>query len=213
MPNFYAYHMNLSGKNQVDKLLAENQIAIGWSRARGLLNTTLTEEAFNAELDAVYDFSTDRERNRARKECWQFLREMNVGDIVAVKKNNFFHFVRVEGRPRHHEVDDDTAIRRQIVKLRDDSIHLDNLPEPLRSNLQFRPMSVVRSFLLNDVLAFLGIDPEDAVDQAEALEADRLLMEATGSYVIPPKDELIIDRKHADVSAALYKHLDGKGLR
>jgi hypothetical protein len=41
MPRAFAFRLKPSHKDRVEEHLRDNQIAIGWSRARGLLDPTL----------------------------------------------------------------------------------------------------------------------------------------------------------------------------
>lgn len=145
---------------------------------------------------------------------WRFTQEVKVGDIVIVPHFGDAHFLRVTGEPTYlaHKVKDDTAIRREIRKLK--TVKRLDLPSQIRQGLVFRGhASVSLDHIKDEVLNFLGIDPEILAEEEEAVRADKLMHEAMGAYAIPAKDEITVTRRHADVFAALVEHLQAKGLK
>ena len=220
MPNVYAYRLAPSGFDHVVALLNANQIAIGWSKARNLIDRNLTIDDFRTELSKVYEDHQGKDRNeryrlsKSTTQTWRFLRELAIGDIVLVPHEKKAHFLRVAGEPIYidHPAQPDTSLRRDITKIK--TVDFSDLPDAIRIKITgFRPASLVLDEIKEDVLAFLGLDPVVVAQEERSEQATRLLMEAIGSYQIGPKDGKTVDRRHADVSKDLIKHLESKGRK
>lgn len=105
--------------DRIQEALKENQIIIGWSKARGLLNEKLTWEEFrNIILNAYssYQKKTLRSVGSAAGHMWRFIREMKKGDFVVVPCGDKFYVAEIEGEAIYNEkkVNDDTAYRRSV---------------------------------------------------------------------------------------------------
>jgi hypothetical protein len=100
----------------VPEALSENQIIIGWAKAKGLLNPSLTWEQFREILRQKYYSGEDtfQRAGAAAGHMWRFIRKMNKGDFVVVPHRSEFYVADVEGPAIYHEnkVVDDTAYRR-----------------------------------------------------------------------------------------------------
>ncbi|NRQ17679.1 hypothetical protein [Ensifer sesbaniae] len=217
MPNVYAYRLAPSGIDRVSQLLKDNQIAIGWSDLdeQTALSPSVSKEEIRQKLTALYPQLTAKNRiTYGTNQVWRFTQEVKVGDIVIVPHFGDAHFLRVTGEPTYlaHKVKDDTAIRREIRKLK--TVKRLDLPSQIRQGLVFRGhASVSLDHIKHEVLNFLGIDPEILAEEEEAVRAEKLMHEAMGAYAIPAKDEITVTRRHADVFAALVEHLQAKGLK
>ncbi|ANL70426.1 hypothetical protein AMC83_CH00388 [Rhizobium phaseoli] len=217
IPNIYAYRLAPSGIDRVVELLEDDQIAIGWSELdeQTVLNSSITKDEIREKLAVLYpQLAAEKRITHGTNQVWRFIQEVKVNDIVIVPHLGKAHFLRVIGGPIYlsHKVKDDTAIRRDISKLK--TIAISNLPSAIREGLVFRGHASIRLEHIKDaVIDFLGIDRELAAEENEAVRAEKLMYEAMGSYVIPAKDEIIVTRKHAAVSEALIRHLQSKGLK
>lgn len=217
MPNVYAYRLAPGGADRVVPLLKDNQIAIGWSKLdqQTALSRSVSKDEIRQRLTTLYPALSAKKRIAyGTNQVWRFTQEVSVGDIIVVPHFGNAHFLRVTGEPIYlrHKVEDDTAIRREIRKLK--TVVRSELPTPIRQCLVFRGhASVSLEHIKDEVLHFLGIDPEVAAEEEEIARAEKLMMEAMGSYVIPAKDETIVSRRHADVFEALVRHLQARGLK
>jgi len=107
-----------SGIDKVPEALDSNQIIIGWAKAEGLLDPSLTWEQFREIIRRAYyaDENTLRRTGSAAGHMWRFIREMNKGDLVVVPYGPQFYIAEVEGSAIYgpNEVADDTAYRRPV---------------------------------------------------------------------------------------------------
>lgn len=103
--------------------LEANQIAIGWSRARGLRNKNLSWEEFRQIVSDEYyrEEENMRRAGSAAGNMWRFIREMNQGDLVVVPHGANFYVAEVNGPPTYDEteLDNDAAYRRDVNWLND----------------------------------------------------------------------------------------------
>ncbi|MGO8220630.1 hypothetical protein ACC794_02880 [Rhizobium ruizarguesonis] len=217
IPNIFAYRLAPSGIDRVVELLEENQMAIGWSELdeQTVLNLAVTKDEIREKLASLYpQLAAQKRITHGTNQVWRFIQEVKINDIIIVPHLGEAHFLRVIGNPIYlsHKVNDDTAIRRGISKLK--TIAKSHLPSAIREGLVFRGhASIGLDHLKDSVMDFLGIDGELAAEEDEAARVEKLMHEAMGSYVIPAKDEIIVTRKHAAVSDALIRHLQAKGLK
>lgn len=127
-----------SGTDRLPQALASNQIIIGWSKAKGLLNPKLTWEEFREIFHNTFYRSESnlRKAGAAGGHMWRFLREMQVGDLVVVPYGSEFYLASIKGEPTYTEskVDEDTAYRRDVAWL--------NQKRPI-------PRTIARSALLS----------------------------------------------------------------
>ena len=111
------------GKFGVEEALDANQIAIGWSRARGLLDESLSRKEFRQIVSDEYYRGEEnmRRAGSAAGNMWRFIREMNQEDLVVVPYGANFYVAEVNGSPIYDEseLDNDTAYRRNVKWLND----------------------------------------------------------------------------------------------
>ncbi|UEQ85944.1 hypothetical protein [Rhizobium sp. AB2/73] len=217
MPNVYAYRLKPSNNNQVKNLLDDGQIAIGWSHAR-VVDDTLTKEDVRREISRRYPrIEAEGKLTKDTNQVWRFLRELQIGDIVIVPDGDDVHFLRVIGHPVFLEdkiEKEDTAIRRDVVRVIPTPVNRSDLPAAIRNKLNFRGLASVKLDPVKDeVLAFLSLDGEVAAAEEQAEERARLLLEAIGSYRVSARDEKLIARKHAEVLRALVELLKSQGVK
>ncbi len=165
MPRAFAFRLKPSHVDRVQELLRDNQIAIGWSRARGLLDPTLDRAGFRIELDRSYPDLAPRKRlGHDTNHVWRFIREVGIGDVVVVPHGNNVHFLEVTSDPKFlaDKVEGDTAIRRDVRPLLGGkSVSRRSLPPELRRMLSFRDTSKDLSAVLNGVLAIAKVTVGD----------------------------------------------------
>lgn len=236
MPNAYAFRLKPSKIDRVLELLAVNQIAIGWSKAKGLDDPKLTFADFRAEVGNRYPEIVKRKRvGHDAGHLWRFIRKMNIGDVVVVPRGNNIHFLQVTSDTKYlaKEVKEDTAYRRDVCELPGSPAFRPSLPAKLRKALCFRDTSIDLSHLLNDILSVTSLPtaPLIAVESSEEVRSSvglwRSAFESTdlkssgssaaGLYVselgvwlkaIPPKAGELSYHNEAGTIAA-----DGKNLR
>lgn len=88
-----------SGHDMVRESLDSDQILIGWTEARGLLDENLDREAFREIVRQAYyvDQPDLRVAGAAAGHLWRFIREMGVGDLVVVPFGSSFYVAKVDG--------------------------------------------------------------------------------------------------------------------
>ncbi|MCC6906793.1 MAG: restriction endonuclease [Phycisphaerales bacterium] len=107
-----------SGIDRMQEALRCNQLIIGWAKATGLLDGSLSWESFREIIRLAYHAGERdlRGAGRGAGNMWRFIRDMHVGDLVVVPYGSAFYLARVTGPatydPAH--VNDDTAYRRRV---------------------------------------------------------------------------------------------------
>jgi predicted Mrr-cat superfamily restriction endonuclease len=119
----FVLRISPSGVDRVDVALGDNQIIIGWSEAKGLLDDNLTWEQFRKIIQDCY-YSGEKDLRRAGSaggNMWRFIREMKKEDLVVVPHGDEFYIAEVDGPATYDpsKVDDDTAYRRPVKWLND----------------------------------------------------------------------------------------------
>ena len=81
----FVLRISPNGIDGVPEALASNQIIIGWAEAKGLLNENLSWEKFRTIVSDTYyaDQENMRKAGAASGHLWRFIREMNIGDLLA----------------------------------------------------------------------------------------------------------------------------------
>jgi hypothetical protein len=175
MINAFAFRLRPSHIDKVEALLAENQIAIGWSKAEGLLTPGFSKEDFRKEV--AHHYPDIVQRNWVGQDVnhlWRFIREMKKGDIVVVPHDDDVHFVQVTSEAMYlaHQANDDTAIRRDVIPLLGGKpISRASLPSALRKALAFRNTSKELSAVLDEVLAIVDLKKRDPSSELFAVES------------------------------------------
>ncbi len=109
--------------DRVPQALEANQIIIGWSRAEGLLDLALSWKQFREIVRRAYyaDAPSLRKAGSAAGNLWCFIREMKLGDLVAVPYGPQFYVAKVTGEATRDPalVEEDTAYRRSVEWLND----------------------------------------------------------------------------------------------
>jgi predicted Mrr-cat superfamily restriction endonuclease len=111
-----AFIVRISGDEQ--KMLRENEIMVGWSKAEGLLNPDLTKDEFREIIRKQY-FPKDEDMRRtgqATGDIWRFVREIMLGNYVVVPTEAGFYIGKVTGPAYYDEmrIFNDTAYRRKV---------------------------------------------------------------------------------------------------
>ncbi|MDH5773437.1 MAG: restriction endonuclease [Nitrospirota bacterium] len=119
----FVLRISPNGIDGVPEALASNQIIIGWAEAKGLLNENLSWEKFRTIVSDTYyaDQENMRKASAASGHLWRFIREMNIGDLLAVPCGSDFYVAEVSDPATYDEskVKDDTAYRRNVNWLND----------------------------------------------------------------------------------------------
>ena len=133
MTNQQAFVLRIAPSNidRVPEALTVNQIIIGWSKAKGLLDANLSWEQFREIIRDAYYSGEDslRKAGAASGHMWRFIREMNKGDLVVVPCRSEFYVAEIEGSATYdaNKVADDTAYQRPVQWL--------NGKKPIRRDL------------------------------------------------------------------------------
>jgi predicted Mrr-cat superfamily restriction endonuclease len=102
----------------VPEALTSRQLIIGWSKAKGLLEPTLTWEQFREIVRKAYyaDEPTRRKAGAAAGHLWCFIREMKRDDLVVVPYGRDFYVAKVSKPAIYDEtkVEDGSAYRRCV---------------------------------------------------------------------------------------------------
>jgi predicted Mrr-cat superfamily restriction endonuclease len=104
------------GQDKVREALASGELIIGWAKAAGLLDPSLTWEQFREVVRNAYyaDQPNLRAAGAAAGHLWRFIREMKPADLVVVPHSSEFFVAEVSGPATYDpaRVDDDSAYRR-----------------------------------------------------------------------------------------------------
>lgn len=114
----FVLRISPSGIDRVNIALSNNQIVIGWAKAKGLLDKNLSWEEFRKIISEVYyaNEGSFRKAGVASGHMWRFIREMNIGDLIVVPHGANFYVATVSGDATHDEskTPEDTAYRRNV---------------------------------------------------------------------------------------------------
>ena len=140
----------------IENALEADQIAIGWSSARGLTNKGLSREEFRQIVSDEYYRNEEnmRKAGLAAGKLWKFIRDMNDGDLVVVPCGPDFFVAKVIGPPTYDEskIDGDAAYRRDVNWLNDKNSFLRTSAEPaLMLRMKTRGACVSASDLLPQI--------------------------------------------------------------
>ena len=107
----------------VKQALECNQIAIGWSKAYGLLDLELSWDKFRQIISDKY-YPTERDMRKAGQAAghmWRFIRDMNKGDLVVVPDSPDFYVAEVSGSATYdkNNIEVDAAYRRPVKWIND----------------------------------------------------------------------------------------------
>ncbi|MHA1125345.1 MAG: hypothetical protein ACTSQX_06895 [Candidatus Heimdallarchaeota archaeon] len=83
----------------IEKMLNEDEIMIGWSKAEGLIDESLSREEFREVIHKQY-FPLEDQKHRAGQvagDLWRFIRDMGRDHFILVKSDGGFYIGRVAG--------------------------------------------------------------------------------------------------------------------
>lgn len=148
--------------DRIDEALAENQIIIGWARAKDLLNIHLSWEEFREVIqDTFYTNEGNlRKAGVASGHMWRFIREMKRGDLVVVPYGSDFYVAKITGPATYDEskVGEDTAYRRNVEWLNDKKpIPRSTARAALVSRMKVRGACARATDLLGDIQECLNL--------------------------------------------------------
>lgn len=159
----YAFRIKPGFRDRVLEVLADDQIAVGWSKAKRLLEPQLDRKDFRQILHEIYysDLPNFRRSGSAVTHTWRFIRELKRGDIVIIPRQETIHLVKIDDDRaiyREDMLDDDTSIRRNIVKLSPGSpISYSELSPELREALAFQGTSADLNNFRDEILELIDI--------------------------------------------------------
>lgn len=173
----FAFRIRPSDVDRVREVLADSQIAVGWSKAGQLLDLGLDKNDFRRILHEIYhpeepDF---RKSGQAVTHTWRFIRELKRGDIVLIPHDDDeVYFVEIaEDRAIYRDIklDDDTAIRRNVTRLFDGKpLGLNTLSPALQDKLAFRGASKDLADFRNEILGLIDLSALSSVAAGAAID-------------------------------------------
>jgi len=114
----FVFRISPSGIDRIPECLKDDQIVIGWSRAKGLLDETLDWDSFRQIISDTYyaDEQSLRKAGAAAGHMWRFIRDMNAGDFVVVPYGSEFYVAKIVGPPIFDEQmqENDSSYRRTV---------------------------------------------------------------------------------------------------
>ena len=143
----------------IEKMLNENEIMIGWSKAEGLLDESLTKKEFREIIHKQY-FPFEDQKRRAGQvagDLWRFIREMNLEHFVLVSTEEGFYIGRVAGKATYDEMKifNDTAFRRKVNWLNKKTpFPLERTPDDLLKRMK-TIQSVIEATDLYEEISFM----------------------------------------------------------
>src|SRR5688500_5840608 len=82
----------------VPEALRTAEVSVGWGKAEGLTDPSLTRRQFRDRLVTAYDQYADlRRAGGAAGQVWRFIRVMAIGDLVLVPHGDMIHLARITG--------------------------------------------------------------------------------------------------------------------
>jgi len=112
----YILRIAPGGQDKVPEALQSSELIIGWARAAGLLDSTISWEHFREVVRMSYysDQPDLRKAGAAAGHLWRFIREMKSDDLIVVPYGGEFFVAKVAGPPTYDltRVLDDSAYRR-----------------------------------------------------------------------------------------------------
>ena len=125
----------------IEKMLNEDEIMIGWSKAEGLIDESLSREEFREIIHKQY-FPLENQKHRTGQiagDLWRFIREMDREHFVLVPTEGGFYIGRVTGLATYDEMKifNDTAFRRKIDWLnKKEPFPLERTPDDLQKRMK-----------------------------------------------------------------------------
>jgi len=134
-----AFIIKISGT--IEKMLAENQVMIGYSKAEGLLDPNLTKKEFREIIKKQY-YSNDgnvRAAGQIAGDLWRFIREIKLGNYIVVPAEEGLYISKVIGPATYDEmrIFNDTAYRRKVEWLNNKKlVPMDLVTDELKKRLK-----------------------------------------------------------------------------
>lgn len=160
--NAFVLRIKPSGIDRVPEALKSSSIIIGWSEAKGLLDTSLSWEQFRQIFQDTYEYEDETYRGPGRDagNMWRFIREMKEGDLVVVPYSSEFYVAKVDG-PAYNDpskIKEDTAYRREVTWLNEGRPIPRNICRAaLQSRMKAQQTCVPASDLTNEIQEVLEI--------------------------------------------------------
>ncbi len=185
--NAFVLKMSYSD-NLIKEGLENDEIIIGWSEAKGLIDNSLEWYDFREILYKTYSKAGDSYRASGNwaGSLWRFIRDMQIGDLVVVPWGSEFYVAEVTGEARFEDsfVDSDTAHRRVVKWLNDKKpIPRKYARAALQSRMKARQTCVDAGDLLEEIEeAIIYLSNNENVDFSEELRRKIVDMTHTELY-------------------------------
>lgn len=171
------------GEDTLEEGINNNEIIIGWSRAKGLLDKNLDWQGFREILHKTYADPEDTYRASGgwAGSMWRFIREMDIGDLVVVPSGNMFYVAKIAGEANYIEgyVNEDTAHRRKVEWLNNkQAIPRKYARAALQSRMKARQTCVGANDLVDEIKEALNIAVNDKKPEF-ASDLRQMLVEKT----------------------------------
>lgn len=178
----FVLRISPSGNDKVAEAVSANQLIIGWSKAEGLLDTSLSWVKFRKIISTVYYSKEEslRKAGAAAGHMWRFIRDMKTGDLVVVPSGSKFYVAEVKGEATYEasNVSDDTAFRREVVWLNDKKpIRRDLAKSALISRMKIQGTTADATDLLQDIKECVEIASKSEKPTFQADLQSRLIRE------------------------------------
>jgi len=156
----FVFRLAPSQIDHVPEALLTDQIMIGWVKAEGLLDESLTWEQFREIVKLKYHLS-DQNYRRAGADgghLWRFIRDLKEGDLVVVPYWDNFYVAEVKGPAVYDltKVSDDSSYRRSVKWLNNKQPIPRSLAQAaLLSRMKIQGTSATASDLLESIVLCL----------------------------------------------------------
>ncbi len=136
---FRAFIVKISGT--VKKMFAEDIVMIGYSKAEGLLDESLTKDDFSEIVHKQYFPKEENKRpaGQIAGDFWRFIREMDLEHYVLVPTIDGYYIGKIAGPATYNEmrIFNDTAYQRKVQWLHNkEPITLAKTPEKVQTRLK-----------------------------------------------------------------------------
>lgn len=180
--NAFVLRVSPGGIDMLAEALSSNQIIIGWSKAEGLLDKSLTWEDFRDIVSSAYYSAEDNMRRAggASGNMWRFIRDMNEGDLVVVPHGSQFYVARITGPAKHDKskIEEGSAYRRDVTWLNSkNSIPRMLAKSALISRMKTQGTCVYASDIIDDIRDSLKVTQLESAPTFQSDLQARLIRE------------------------------------
>lgn len=189
-----------SGERPIEDWLERNFVAVGWSRATGIDNQT-DRVQFKEQLRSAYaDHKwTERALGNMTGSFYNFIHEIQPGDLVVVPAPNSFYVAEVKSPPFYDQtaVNTDSAWKRHVKWLRENPLPRIFATNTLQRRLKVQQTCVKITDLKNEVT--------EALQRNEPIDFADTVLEKAAPTIADALRMAINDRGLEDLVAKLIK--------